>query len=208
MLKKIAVFVSGGGSNLQSLIDSVDSGHIKGAVIEVVFSDRESAYGLERARRHSIAALHLSPAGFFDREAFDRKIADEMNLLGVSLVCLAGYMRILTKAFIDTFKGVIMNIHPALLPKYGGAGMYGRHVHEAVIAAGESESGCTVHFVDYGTDTGPVILQKSVPVEEGDTPESLAKKVLALEHEAYPEAVKLWAEERIKTEGSKVIITE
>lgn len=203
---RIAVFVSGGGSNLQSLIDAFRSGLIKGGIIALVFSNKENAYGLERAKAAGIKTLHCSPKNYPGREGFDLAVAEAMNTEMIDLICLAGYMRVLSKDFIDAFKGKIINIHPALLPDFGGEGMYGIHVHEAVLKGGVKETGCTVHFVDYGTDTGPVILQRRVPVMENDTPETLQKRVLIEEHLAYPEAVRLYCEGKIKTEGRKVTI--
>jgi phosphoribosylglycinamide formyltransferase-1 len=207
-LKKIAIFVSGSGSNLQAIIDACESGYIKEGRIEIVFSNKENAYGLQRARKHNIPTLFLDPKQFKTKEEYDKIVAKKMNELNIDLICLAGYMRILTSVFIDTFKGKIMNIHPALLPDFGGPGMYGIHVHEAVLKAGVKESGCTVHFVDYGTDTGPIILQKKVPVLDGDTPELLQKRVLEQEHLAYKEAIKLFTEDKLEIVNNKVIIRE
>jgi phosphoribosylglycinamide formyltransferase-1 len=205
-MKRIAVFVSGGGTNLQSLMDAFESKEIKGGKIEVVFSNKKDAYGLERAEKHSIATLHMSPKDFATPEDYDRALARGMNELNIDLVCLAGYMKILTKAFLDTFNGHIMNVHPALLPAFGGPGMYGIHVHEAVIDHGVRISGCTVHFVDYGTDTGPIIIQKAVPVEQEDTPEMLQKRILPFEHTAYKEAVKLYCSGKLEIKGRRVFI--
>jgi len=207
-LKKIAVFVSGSGSNLQAIIDACESGYISKGKIEIVFSNKEDAYGLQRAKKHSIKTLFLSPDDFKTREEYDKVVATKMNELNIDLICLAGYMRILTPVFLDTFKGKIMNIHPALLPEFGGKGMYGIYVHEAVLKAGKKESGCTVHFVDYGTDTGPVILQRKVPVLDGDTPEILQKRVLEQEHLAYKEAIKLFTEDKLEIIQKKVKIKE
>jgi len=207
-LKKIAVFVSGSGSNLQAIIDACESGYISKGKIEIVFSNKEDAYGLQRAKKHNIKTLFLSPDDFKTREEYDKVVATKMNELNIDLICLAGYMRILTPVFLDTFKGKIMNIHPALLPEFGGKGMYGIYVHEAVLKAGKKESGCTVHFVDYGTDTGPVILQRKVPVLDGDTPEILQKRVLKQEHLAYKEAIKLFTEDKLEIIQKKVKIKE
>ena len=207
-MKKIAVFVSGSGSNLQAIIDACESGYISKGKIEIVFSNKEDAYGLQRAKKHSIKTLFLSPDDFKTREEYDKVVATKMNELNIDLICLAGYMRILTPVFLDTFKGKIMNIHPALLPEFGGKGMYGIYVHEAVLKAGKKESGCTVHFVDYGTDTGPVILQRKVPVLDGDTPEILQKRVLEQEHLAYKEAIKLFTEDKLEIIQKKVKIKE
>lgn len=207
-MKKIAVFVSGSGSNLQAIIDACESGYISKGKIEIVFSNKEDAYGLQRAKKHNIKTLFLSPDDFKTREEYDKVVATKMNELNIDLICLAGYMRILTPVFLDTFKGKIMNIHPALLPEFGGKGMYGIYVHEAVLKAGKKESGCTVHFVDYGTDTGPVILQRKVPVLDGDTPEILQKRVLKQEHLAYKEAIKLFTEDKLEIIQKKVKIKE
>ncbi len=205
-MKKIAVFVSGGGTNLQALIDAVESGYIIGGAIELVFSNKKDAYGLQRAEKHKIKALYLNPKDFASAEEYDKALAGMMNESNIDLVCLAGYMKILTKVFLDNFKGKIINVHPALLPAFGGPGMYGLHVHEAAIAHGVKVSGCTVHFVDYGTDTGPIIIQKAVHVEQGDTPETLQKRILPFEHEAYMEAVKLFCADKLEIKGRHVYI--
>jgi phosphoribosylglycinamide formyltransferase-1 len=207
-MKRIAVFASGGGTNLQALIDAVDKGEITNGRIEIVFSNKSDSFALERARRHGIPTLFLNPKEFTDREAYDKELADKMNSLKIDLVCLAGYMKIFTGAFVNGFKGKIMNIHPALLPSYGGKGMYGLHVHEAVLAHKEKTTGVTVHFADCGTDTGPIILQKKVPVDGAGTPEELQKKVLAYEYLAYKEAVNLFCNDRLVIEGSKVKVLE
>jgi len=206
IMKKIAVFVSGGGSNLQSIIDAVRESYIKTGVVDVVFSDKKEAYGLERAMNNRIKTISLDPGEFKTRESYDDFLSGKMNGMGMDLICLAGYMRILTKKFIDKFHGKIMNIHPALLPSFGGEGMYGMRVHRAVLEYGCKVTGCTVHFVDYGTDTGPIIIQKTTEVREDDTPETLQKRVLELEHKAYPEAVKLFCEGRLAVEGRAVRI--
>ncbi|MCE5300955.1 MAG: phosphoribosylglycinamide formyltransferase, partial [Spirochaetia bacterium] len=161
-MKRIAVFVSGGGTNLQALIDAFESGYIRGGKIELVFSDKKESQGLQRAYNHNIPSFCLSLKDFKSREEFDRAIAAGINREKIDLVCLAGYMMIFTKAFFETYKGKIMNIHPSLLPSFGGRGMYGIHVHEAVIDHGVKVTGATVHFVDEGTDTGPIIMQKCV----------------------------------------------
>lgn len=205
-MTRIAVFVSGSGSNLQAIIDAIKSGYINEGYIEIVFSDKRDAFGLERAIKQGIKTLSMDPKQYASREEFDEYLAGKMNSFNIDLVCLAGYMRILTKSFLEKFNGKIMNIHPALLPSFGGPGMYGHHVHEAVLAHGCKVSGCTVHFVDAGTDTGPIIVQKTVPVEEGDTPDTLQKRILEFEHKAYPEAIKLYTEGKLKIDGRKVII--
>jgi len=143
---------------------------------------------------------------FASAAEFDRELAGLVNENNIDLVCLAGYMKILSREFLDSVRAKVMNVHPALLPCFGGEGMYGMHVHEAVIESGVRVSGCTVHFVDYGADTGPIIIQKAVPVEPGDTPGSLQKKILPFEHEAYAEAVKLYCADRLEVKGKKVFI--
>lgn len=203
-MKRIAVFASGGGTNLQALLDAIGKGEIQNGRVELVFSNKPDAFALERAKRHGIPSLYLNPKEFKDREAYDKELAVKMNSLKIDLVCLAGYMKILTGGFIDNFKGKIMNIHPALLPAHGGEGMYGIHVHESVLAHGDKITGCTVHFVDCGTDTGPIILQKKVDVAGAATPEELQKKVLDYEYLAYKEAVCLFCNDKLVLEGNKV----
>jgi len=205
-MKRIAVFVSGGGTNLQAIIDAIKSGYIKEGYIEIVVSNKKDAYGLERAVKSGIKAMFFDPKEYPEREVYDEYLAGKMNSLNIDLICLAGYMRILTGVFIDKFKGKIMNIHPALLPSFGGPGMYGLKVHEAVLNYGVKVTGCTVHFVDKNVDSGPIIIQKCVEVDENDTPETLQKRVLQLEHKAYPEAVKLFTEDKLIIEGRKVKI--
>lgn len=205
-MKKIAVFVSGSGTNLQAIIDAIKSGYIKEGYIEIVVSNKNDAYGLERAIKNGIKAMFFDPKEYPQREVYDEYLAGKMNSMNIDLICLAGYMRILTGIFIDKFQGKIMNIHPALLPSFGGPGMYGLKVHEAVLNYGVKITGCTVHFVDKGVDSGPIIIQKCVEVDENDTPETLQKKVLQLEHKAYPEAVKLFTEDKLIIEGRKVKI--
>jgi phosphoribosylglycinamide formyltransferase-1 len=207
-MMKIAVLVSGGGTNLQSLIDAVESGYIKDASIDIVVSNKAGAFGLERAKKHGIRADFQDPKNFAGAEEYDIALAEKFNSLGIGLVCLAGYMKILTAKFIDTFNGRIMNIHPALLPSFGGKGFYGLHVHKAVLAYGAKVTGCTVHFVDYGADTGPIIMQKCVDVSDNDTPESLQQKVLVFEHHSYKEAVRLFTEGRLKVSGRIVRVLE
>ncbi len=203
-LIRIAVLASGGGSNLQALIDSQESGNISGR-ISLVFSNVPEAKALERAENHQIEAVCIPSKGFQGtREDYDREIMRICQAKKIDLVCLAGYMRILTSVMVKAFPNRIMNIHPALLPKFGGPGMYGHHVHEAVIAAKEKESGVTVHFVTEGVDAGPIILQGSVKVLPNDTPESLAKRVLQVEHQIYPEAVKLFCDGKIKVDEGRV----
>jgi phosphoribosylglycinamide formyltransferase-1 len=188
---RVAVLASGSGTNLQALIDAAASGRLHCRIVKVI-SDRSGSYALERARRAGI------PAEVVSRKLYGPALSDRIlaALPGdVDMIVLAGFLSILRGSILRRFAGRILNIHPALLPRFGGSGMYGIHVHEAVIAAGERESGCSVHLVDEGTDTGPVVLQTRVPVREGDTPRALAERVLTVEHETLVRAVALRAAE-------------
>jgi phosphoribosylglycinamide formyltransferase 1 len=205
-LIKIAVFASGGGSNLQSLLDAQEAGRFKGR-IGLVFSNVPDAKALARAENHMVESVAITSKGYKgSREDYDREILSICQDKKIDLVCLAGYMRIFTPLFTQAYPYRIMNIHPALLPKFGGVGMYGHHVHEAVLAAKEKESGATVHFVTEGVDAGPIILQGSVKVLPTDTPETLAERVLKVEHQIYPEAVRLFCEGKVKVENGRVQI--
>jgi phosphoribosylglycinamide formyltransferase-1 len=195
--------VSGTGTVLQALIDACRSGEVP-AQIAVVISNVPGAFALERARTAGIPAVTIDHREFPDRAAFEAALHDTLDRAGVGLVCLAGFLRILTPAFVDTFAGRIMNIHPALLPAFGGKGMYGDRVHEAVLASGARVSGCTVHFVTREPDAGPVIVQTPVPVEDGDTAAALSARVRREELRAYPLAVRLFAEGRLRVQGNRV----
>lgn len=185
---RIGVLASGGGSNLQSIIDRSLQGELDADVV-LVISNNSGAGALERAERHGIEALHISAHTEGSSEAAERRITDELARREVDIVALAGYMKRVGPALLGRFAGRIVNIHPALLPRFGGEGMYGMNVHRAVIAAGECESGPTVHIVDERYDHGRIIAQDRVPVYPDDTPESLQKRVLAREHELYPAAL-------------------
>jgi formyltetrahydrofolate-dependent phosphoribosylglycinamide formyltransferase len=189
----IAVFGSGRGSNFQAILHAVNQGSVPGARIACVISNNSTAGILETARAHSIPALHLSQKNFPDQDSFAHHLLEVLRRHDVNFIALAGYMKLLPSAIITTYRQRIVNIHPALLPKFGGKGMYGLHVHEAVLKAGEHESGASVHFVDEVYDHGTVILQKRVPVRPDDTPETLAARVLAVEHEIYPEVLRRFA---------------
>lgn len=182
---KIGVLVSGGGTNLQSVIDATQDGTLASR-ITCVISNKEEAYGLVRARENGIQNIFINP-----KEAnYNEQVLEVLKKHEVELVVLAGYLKILDARLIEAYKGRIINIHPSLLPKYGGKGYYGLHVHEAVIAAGEAESGGTVHYVNEGIDTGEIILQRKVPIYPEDTPEILQQRVLAeVEHKILPEAI-------------------
>lgn len=204
---KIAVFASGGGSNLQALIDAQEIGAFPKARISLVFSNVPNAGALERAEKHRIESVAIASKGYpGTREAYDQEVLTLCQAKKIDLICLAGYMRILTPVLIRPYLYRMMNIHPALLPKFGGEGMYGHHVHEAVVKAREKESGATVHFVTEGVDAGPIILQGDVKVLPQDTPETLAEKVLKVEHRLYPEAVRLFCEGKIKVAEGRVRI--
>jgi phosphoribosylglycinamide formyltransferase-1 len=188
--KKVAILASGGGSNLQALLDAMkEPGYPAEAVL--VFSDKAQARALDRAREAGIPAAHLDPKAYADRESYDRAVVKLLQDAGVDLICLAGYMRILSPAFIQAFPHRILNVHPALLPAFGGEGMYGHHVHEAVVKDGARERGATVHWVTEGVDAGPVLLQEAIPLLPGETSASLAARVLQVEHRLYPRALKL-----------------
>lgn len=189
-MKRICVFASGSGSDFQSMIDGVESGQIDGNIVLLVCSNAQ-AYAIERARKAGIPHVVLRKGDYASAEemfAHAVKLLDEVK---ADLVVLAGYLTVLTPNIVSAYRGRIINIHPSLIPKYCGDGFYGMRVHRAVIAAGERESGATVHFVDEGTDTGEIIMQERVPVLEGDTPESLQARVLETEHKLLPRAVAL-----------------
>jgi len=202
----IGVLVSGGGTNLQAILDACARGEIPGRVV-VVASTTAKAYALVRTRQAGVPAVVLAPWSFPDRQTYDARLAEVLQAHDVDLICLAGFLRILTAAFVDRFRGRIMNIHPALLPAFGGVGMYGPHVHETVLASGAKISGCTVHFVDETPDGGPIILQAAVPVQDDDSVESLAARIAEQEHHLYPEAIRLFAGGRLQMNGKRVRIT-
>jgi phosphoribosylglycinamide formyltransferase-1 len=200
----ISVMVSGGGSNLQALIDGVADGRIAGARIGLVLSSRDDAYALERARRAGIKTVVISKADHPDDEKKADAILAALAEAGTDLVVTAGYMSILDKRVCSAYKGRMINIHPSLLPKYGGAGYFGLRVHRAVIEAGEKETGATVHYVDdEGVDSGEIILQECVPVLEGDTPETLQKRILEeVEHRIIVEGANAIVQGLKKRRGS------
>lgn len=198
----IAVLGSTRGTDLQAIIDEIEAGKLN-AKIAVVISNKEDAYILERARKHNIKAIFLDPNGK-TREEYDREIIKILESENVDLVLLIGYMRILSKEFVQRYKNRIMNIHPSLLPAFGG-GM-DKDVHKAVLESGVKVTGCTLHFVDEGVDTGPIILQKPVMIEEGDTIESLKAKVQKAEQEIILKAIRLFMDGKLKVEGKIVHI--
>lgn len=196
---KIAVLVSGGGTNLQAIIDKIENGTIENAKIEVVISNKKDAYALERAKNHGIKGECLSPKDFEKRQDFDAALLETLQKYQIDLVVLAGYLVIVPQNVVSAYANRIINIHPSLIPSFCGDGFYGLKVHEAVLARGNKVTGATVHFVDEGTDTGPIILQKAVYVQEGDTPEVLQKRVMEeAEWNILPEAIQLIANDQIE----------
>ncbi|OGS41685.1 MAG: phosphoribosylglycinamide formyltransferase [Euryarchaeota archaeon RBG_16_62_10] len=203
---RIGVLASGGGTNLQAIIDSCERGEIDGDVV-VVVSNVPEAGALERARKHRIDAYAFPHRGM-TREQHEADIIACLEQHRVDLVCLAGYLRMMTPGMIDRYAGRIMNTHPALLPSFGGKGMHGLNVHQAVLDYGCKVSGCTIHFVTQEVDGGQVILQKSVPVLEDDTVETLQERVLKEEHKLYPRAIQLFAQGKLKIDGRKCRVLE
>jgi phosphoribosylglycinamide formyltransferase-1 len=199
---RLGVLASGRGSNLQAILEAVEANELP-AVVAVVVSDRKDAPALERARRHRVEAVFLDPAAHPDREAFDRAVLAVLGRHRVELVCLAGYMRIVTPAFVRALWGRLINIHPALLPAFPGL-----HAQRQALEHGVKVSGATVHFVDEGVDTGPIICQAAVPVREDDTEETLSARILAEEHRLYPRAIRLFAEGRLRIEGRRVRVRD
>ena len=206
---KLAVLVSGGGTNLQEIIDAISAGKITNACISVVISNNVNAYALERARAHGIEALCISPKDFESREAFNQAFLEKLNSYNVDLVVLAGFLVVLPEMMIKEYENRIVNIHPSLIPSFCGKGFYGLKVHEGVLARGVKVTGATVHFVDEGTDTGPIILQKAVEVKQGDTPEVLQRRVMEqAEWVILPKAIDLIANGKVSVKDGHVIIAE
>jgi len=204
---RIAVLVSGQGrgSNMQAIVDACKSGKIDGEVA-LVLGVKDDAPAMERARSQGIPTLAISPKAYESTDAYDAAVFDALDASDIDLICLAGYMRVLGQNVVDRWRNRIMNVHPALIPSFCGKGMYGHHVHEAVIARGVKFTGATVHFVDEEYDTGPIILQSIVPVAPDDTPDSIAAKVLVEEHKTYTQAIALFAAGRLRVVGRKVEI--
>ena len=207
---KIAVMVSGHGrgSNLQAILDACRSGTVDGEVA-VVVGTRSDAPALERARAAGVHTVVISPRKYEgDPEGYQAALLRVLDKYRVGLICLAGYMLKLPQGVVDRFRNRIMNVHPALLPFFGGQGMYGENVHRAVLESGMKVSGATVHLVDEHYDHGPIIVQTAVPIEENDTPETLAARVLPLEHRLYVEAISLFAQNRLEVEGRRVRVRD
>ncbi|GAB6267338.1 MAG: phosphoribosylglycinamide formyltransferase [Smithella sp.] len=199
-LLKLGVLISGNGSNLQSIIDHIEKGSLK-AIIKIVISNNPDAYGAIRAKKHGIPVVILKHTDFKNKEDFDLELIKILKSNQVDLVILAGFMRILTPAFLKAFSHKIMNIHPALLPSFPGI-----HGQKQAVEYGVKISGCTVHFVDEGVDTGPIIIQSAVQVLDDDTEATLAARILKKEHMIYPQAIQLFADGKIEIKGRKVLI--
>lgn len=202
-MKRIGVLVSGGGTNLQAIIDGAESGLINGQVA-VVISNRKEAYGLKRADKHKIPAIYIGKGNYPDNALADQALLETLKTYEIDIIVLAGYLKILPPAIIEDYRNRIINVHPSLIPAYSGDGFYGMKVHEAVIEAGEKYSGATVHFVDEGTDTGAIITQEKVDVTPEDTAETLAKKVLAIEHKILVETTAKLCLGKVEVGGRKV----
>lgn len=206
---RLAVCVSGGGTNLQAIIDAIESGAVTNAELCGVISNNPGAYALERAQKHGIKAVCLSPKTFDSREDFNRVFLETLQGLEADLVVLAGFLVVVPEQVIRAFRNRIINIHPSLIPSFCGKGYYGLKVHEAALARGVRVTGATVHFVDEGTDTGPIILQRAVEIRQGDTPEVLQRRVMEeAEWKLLPRAIDLIANGRVAVDGNKVIIEE
>ena len=195
---KIGVLISGGGTNLQAVIDGCENKSINGEV-RVVISNKENAYGLERARLSKIKAVY---------ETDEDKIIELLKENNIDLIVLAGYLKIITPKFVDEFRNKIINIHPSLIPSFCGKGYYGEKVHQGVIDYGAKVTGATVHFVDEGADTGAIIMQEAVNVEQDDDAKSLAKRVLEVEHRILKESIRLFCENKLSIQGRRVFINE
>lgn len=206
---KIAVLVSGGGTNLQAIIDAIDNGIITNTEIKVVISNNKNAYALERAKNHGIEALCISPKDYEDRAKFNESFLEKLNSYEVDLVVLAGFLVVIPEMMIKQYRNRIINIHPSLIPSFCGTGFYGLKVHEGVLTRGVKVTGATVHFVDEGTDTGPIILQKAVEVQQGDTPEVLQRRVMEqAEWIIMPQAIDLIANGKVSVVDGRVVIAE
>ena len=204
---KVAVMVSGGGTNLQAIIDAVESGRITNTELVAVISNNKNAYALERAQKAGIRDIVVSPKDYADREEFNHALVETVDSLDVDLIVLAGYLVVLPPEMIDKYENRIINIHPSLIPSFCGTGFYGLKVHEAALERGVKVVGATVHFVDKGTDTGPILLQKAVVVENGDTPKILQQRVMEqAEWILLPEAIDLIANGRVVVVDGKAVI--
>lgn len=206
---KLAVLVSGGGTNLQAIIDAVEGGTITNARVSVVISNNKNAYALERAKKHGIEALCVSPKDYDSRDAFNEAFLDKLNSYQADLVVLAGFLVVIPEQMIRQYQNRMINIHPSLIPAFCGTGFYGLKVHEGALKRGVKVTGATVHFVDEGTDTGPIILQKPVEVLDSDTPEILQRRVMEeAEWQILPKAIDLIANGKVSVVDGHVVIDQ
>ena len=206
---KVGVLVSGGGTNLQAILDAIDCGKITNAEVSLVISNNPKAYALERAKNHNIEAVCISPKQYESREEFHKTLLAKLKESEVELIVLAGFLVAIPPMIVEAYPNKIINIHPSLIPSFCGVGFYGLKVHEAALARGVKITGATVHFVDEGTDTGPIILQKAVEVQEGDTPEILQRRVMEqAEWKIMPQAIDLIANGKVTVTGKTVHISK
>ena len=206
---KVGVLVSGGGTNLQAILDAIDGGKITNAEVSLVISNNPNAYALERAKNHSIEAVCISPKQYECREEFHKALLEKLKESGVELIALAGFLVAIPPMIVEAYPNKIINIHPSLIPSFCGVGYYGLHVHEKALARGVRVTGATVHFVDTGTDTGPIILQKAVKIKSDDTPEVLQRRVMEkAEWKILPKAINLIANGKVKVVDGRVEIEE
>ena len=206
---KVAVLVSGGGTNLQAIIDGIENGSITNAKIDVVISNNKNAYALERAEKHGIPNQCISPKDYESREIFNQEFMKAVDVMQPDLIVLAGFLVVIPAEMIAKYRNRMINIHPSLIPAFCGTGFYGLKVHEKALERGVKVGGATVHFVDEGTDTGPIILQKAVEVHNGDTPEVLQRRVMEqAEWKILPHAIDLIANGKVEVEGHRTIVTK
>lgn len=206
---KVGVLVSGGGTNLQAILDAIDNGEITNAQVSLVISNNAGAYALERAKNHKIEAVCVSPKSYENREEFHKALLEKLQESEVDLVVLAGFLVAVPTMIVEAFPNRIINIHPSLIPSFCGTGYYGLRVHEGALARGVRVTGATVHFVDAGTDTGPIILQKAVEIDPKDTPETLQRRVMEnAEWKILPKAIDLIANGRVTVKDGKVVIEQ
>ncbi len=201
----IGVLISGSGTNLQALIDNIENKNINGN-IKLVISNRRDAYGLKRAKKTNIEAIYIDRRNFANDEEYNKELIREFKSREIKLIVLAGYLKVLRRDFIDEYRMKIINIHPSLIPSFSGEGYYGENVHQAVLDRGVKVTGATVHFVDEGTDTGPIIMQRCLDVDDNENLESLKSKVLKVEHEILVEAVSLYCSGMLRVDNGKVNI--
>ena len=204
-LLRLAVFASGGGSNLEAILEAIEQDTLIAEVV-LVISNKADAFALERARKRDISTLVLDPSSCESEAAYVDRLLSALAQQHVNFIALAGYLKKIPAEVVQQFQHRMLNIHPSLLPAFGGPGMYGSRIHKAAIERGVRWSGVTIHLVDEHYDSGPIVLQKPVPVHQDDSPETLASRVLAAEHRIYPEALRLFAEGRVRITGRKVTI--